>query len=174
MALCKKGKTAVIRLLVLDVDGTLTDGGIYIDGRGNEMKRFHVRDGMGLALLRKSGVRVAVISGRFSLATEARMKELDVSIVKNGVGEKLPVLKEIAEDLGLASEEIAYAGDDINDVGCVKWAGQGYAVLNACEKLKGCADFVTKLDGGHGAVREICERIISSNDTEKMETGEIL
>lgn len=153
----------MIRLLVLDVDGTLTDGGIYVDGAGNELKRFDIQDGMGLALLRRSSVKIAVISGRYSGATEYRAADLGIDIIFNGVDDKMEVLKKIAEDLDLCRDEIAYAGDDVNDIDCIKWSGLGIAVLNARASVKACADMVTSANGGYGAVREICEHIMSLN-----------
>lgn len=153
----------MIRLLVLDVDGTLTDGGIYVDGAGNELKRFDIQDGMGLALLRRSSVKVAVISGRYSGATERRAAELGIDLIFNGVDDKMEVLKKIADDLGFCRDEIAYAGDDVNDIDCIEWSGLGIAVVNARQSVKACADMVTSANGGYGAVREICEYIMSLN-----------
>jgi 3-deoxy-D-manno-octulosonate 8-phosphate phosphatase (KDO 8-P phosphatase) len=155
--------SAAIRLLVLDVDGTLTDGAVFLDGAGNEFKRFHVRDGMGIARLRASGVEVAILSGRYSAATARRAGELGIHLLFNGVKNKLPALEELAASLGLAAEEIAYAGDDVNDLQCIRWAGLGCAVADAEDDVRNAARFVSKSRGGYGAVRDIAEHIIRLN-----------
>ncbi|QTX31626.1 HAD-IIIA family hydrolase [Aminithiophilus ramosus] len=152
-----------IRLLALDVDGTLTDGGVYLDGAGNEFKRFDIRDGMGLVRLRESGVALALISGRASSSTEARARALGISIVHNGVGEKLPVLKKVAADLGLEASEVAFMGDDVNDLDCLLWAGLSLAPCDARPEVLAAAGWVASLGGGRGAVREAAEKILSLN-----------
>ena len=156
----------MIRLAAFDVDGTLTDGGIYLDGEGGEWKRFDVQDGMGLSLLARSGVTLAIISGRYSPVTERRARELGIELCANGVGEKLPVLQEFARKLGLSSEEVAFAGDDVNDVSCISWAGLGVAVRNALPEVREAADYVTRRSGGAGAVREMAEYILAYNRSE--------
>ncbi|WP_024821758.1 MULTISPECIES: KdsC family phosphatase [Aminobacterium] len=158
-----------IKLLALDVDGTLTDGGVYLDGRGSEFKRFDIQDGMGIARLRKSGVHIAIISGRYSSATEGRARELGIDLIYNGVPNKYETLLAVAKMLDLLPSEIAYAGDDVNDVECITWAGLGCAVANGVEEAKKAADFVTAASGGRGAVREIAEYILRNNKIE--ETG---
>ena len=157
----------MIRLFAMDVDGTLTDGGVYISSEGSESKRFDIQDGMGITRFRRAGGKIALISGRYSAATERRAKELKIDIVVNGVGEKLPVLKKIAEELGLTPDEVAYAGDDVNDIDCAKWAGFGAAVANAVTELKTVADYVTQRRGGDGAVREITDILLIRNAKEK-------
>ena len=149
------------RLLALDVDGTLTDGKVYICGNGDEFKVFDIQDGLGISLFRKSGGKVALISGRFSRATELRAKELGVDYLVNGTSGKVVVLKKIAENLHLSSHEVIYAGDDINDIECVSWAGLGVAVNNAKPELKQAADFVTEHNGGSGAIREIVDKVLN-------------
>lgn len=152
-----------IKLLVLDVDGTLTDGGVYMDGRGGEFKRFDIQDGMGIVRLRAAGVRTAFLSGRRSEATAQRASDLGVEFLFNGVREKLPVLRSLLSDLSLSAEEAAYMGDDVNDVDCLRAAGLAFAPANAVPEAKAAADFVTSANGGSGAVREAAERIISLN-----------
>ncbi len=152
-----------IKLLVLDVDGTLTDGGVYMDGRGGEFKRFDVRDGMGIVRLRAAGVRTAFLSGRRSEATSQRAADLGVELLFNGVREKLPVLRSLLSDLSLSAEEAAYMGDDVNDVDCLRAAGLAFAPADAVPEAKATADFVTSAKGGSGAVREAAEHIISLN-----------
>lgn len=153
----------MIRLLALDVDGTLTDGGLYMDGSGNEFKRFDIQDGMGLVLLREHSVKVAFISGRFSGSTEQRARDLGIEMLYNGVSRKLELLKKIAREMGFSNEEVAFAGDDVNDMDCITWSGLGIAVANARPQVRECADMVTSAPGGYGAVREICEFIIDRN-----------
>ena len=152
-----------IKLLVLDVDGTLTDGGVYMDGRGGEFKRFDIHDGMGIVRLRAAGVRTAFLSGRRSEATAQRAAELGVELLFNGVREKLPVLCSLLSDLSLSAEEAAYMGDDVNDVDCLRAAGLAFAPADAVPEAKAAADFVTSAKGGGGAVREAAEHIISLN-----------
>ncbi len=153
----------MIRLAAFDVDGTLTDGGIYLDGGEGEWKRFDVQDGMGLSLLARSGVVLAIISGRYSPVTERRVRELGIKHCINGVGEKLPVLQELARSLEIAPEEVAFVGDDINDLPCIAWAGLGMAVQNALPEVQEAAAYVTRRSGGFGAVREAAEYILTYN-----------
>ena len=152
-----------IRLLALDVDGTLTDGGIYLDGSGNEYKRFDVRDGMGIALLRKGGVEIALISGRFSAATERRAAELQITRLFNGVGEKLPVLRTLTEELGISLDETAYMGDDVNDLECLTAAGLALVPSDGVDEALRAADMITPSRAGRGAVRDAAEFILAEN-----------
>lgn len=154
----------MIRLAAFDVDGTLTDGGIYLDGGEGEWKRFDVQDGMGLSLLARSGVILAIISGRYSPVTERRVRELRIEHCINGVVEKLPVLQELARNLEIAPEEVAFVGDDINDLPCIAWAGLGMAVQNALPEVKEAAKYTTRRSGGFGAVREAAEYILTYNN----------
>ena len=155
------------KLFAMDVDGTLTDGGIYVDGSGNEYKRFDVQDGMGIVLFRRAGGKAAAISGRYSAATQRRLQELHFDYVANGCNsDKLSVLKEFAERAGVESEEVVYAGDDVNDIECVKWSGLGSAVANAVPQLCEAADYITKKAGGNGAIREIADMVLAMNAAE--------
>ena len=147
----------------MDVDGTLTDGGVYLDGNGGEMKRFDIQDGLGLVVLMRMGVKVAFISGRFSPATERRAKELNITACVNGVKDKLPALQNMAHEMGISSAEVAYAGDDMPDVECIKWAGLGLATNNARQNVKAAADWCAPSSGGHGAIRDCAEYIIEYN-----------
>ncbi len=155
-----------IRLFAMDVDGTFTDGGVYLDGQGGEMKRFDIKDGMGISLLRSSGVEVALVSGRYSAATEQRARGLGISLLFNGVEEKLPVLKTLMEERGLDPEEVAYMGDDVNDVECLRLAGLGLAPSDGAPEAKSAASYVTAAPGGYGAVREAAELILRRNGRE--------
>lgn len=134
-----------------------------MDGSGNEFKRFDIQDGMGLVLLREHSVKVAFISGRFSGSTEQRARDLGIEMLYNGVSRKLELLKKIAREMGFSSDEVAFAGDDVNDMDCITWSGLGIAVANARPQVRECADMVTSAPGGYGAVREICEFIIDRN-----------
>lgn len=156
----------MFRLLAMDVDGTLTDGSVFIDAAGNEFKRFDIQDGMGMALFRKAGGKVAWISGRFSAVTELRARELHVDFLANGVAEKLPVLQKIAAEAGLTASEVIFIGDDVNDCECVRWAGLGIAVANAVPKLKASASRVTQRSGGSGAIREVVDMVLASQAEE--------
>lgn len=153
----------MIRLLALDVDGTLTDGGVYMDGLGGEFKRFDVKDGMGIGLLMKGGVEVAFISGRYSAATEQRARNLGVARIFNGVKEKLPVLAAMAMELGISMDEVAFMGDDVNDVGCMEASGLAIAPSDAVRAAREAAGYVTSAMAGRGAVREAAEHILALN-----------
>ena len=154
------------RLLAMDVDGTLTDGGVYLSASGDEFKRFDIQDGMGIALFRKAGGKVALISGRYSLATELRARELDVDYLVNGTDDKLAALQQIAGKIGVTASEVVYVGDDLNDIDCVRWAGLGVAVANAVSELKDVANQTTVRSGGLGAVREVVDSVLKMNETE--------
>ncbi|WOL41111.1 HAD hydrolase family protein [Pyramidobacter sp. YE332] len=156
----------MFRLLAMDVDGTLTDGSVFIDAAGNEFKRFDIQDGMGMALFRKAGGKVAWISGRFSAVTELRARELHVDFLANGVAEKLPVLRKIAAEAGVTAGEVIFIGDDVNDRECVRWAGLGVAVANAVPALKASASHVTQRSGGSGAIREVVDMVLASEAEE--------
>ena len=149
-----------IKLLALDVDGTLTDGSVYMDGEGHEFKRFDIQDGMGIAMLRRQGIEIAIVSGRFSASTDQRAKDLGIPFVFNGVKDKLATLVSLSEKLNLKPEEVAYMGDDVNDIECIKWAGLGVAVANARQETKEAADYVTASSGGQGAVREVADMLL--------------
>lgn len=151
-----------IRLVAMDVDGTLTDGGVYV-GADSEYKKFHVRDGWGIVELMKRGIEVVFISGRYSPATEARASNLGVRRVFNGTGDKAGALSSIAAEMEVSRDEIAFIGDDVPDVPCIEWAGLGIAVGDAADEVKAAADFVTASFGGHGAVREAIDYIFRLN-----------
>jgi 3-deoxy-D-manno-octulosonate 8-phosphate phosphatase (KDO 8-P phosphatase) len=153
----------MIRLVAMDVDGTLTDGGVYMDGSGGEFKKFHVRDGYGIVKMLNLGVEVAFISGRYSGATAKRAAELGVTRVFNGTADKLADLASLADEIGALPSEVAFIGDDVQDISCIEWSGLGVAVGDAAEEVKAAADVVTAAPGGAGAVREAAERIIRSN-----------
>jgi 3-deoxy-D-manno-octulosonate 8-phosphate phosphatase (KDO 8-P phosphatase) len=157
----------MIRLFAMDVDGTLTDGGIYLDDQGGEWKRFDVRDGFGIAKLRNAGITVCIISGRYSPVTQRRALELGIDIVRQDVEDKLGFLRDFAEEVGVCSTEVAYIGDDENDVECIRWAGMGFAPRDAQPAAREAADVVTEATGGNGAVREAVERILETFPVEE-------
>lgn len=158
-----RGKGTLIKLFAMDVDGTLTDGGVYMDGKGGEFKRFDIQDGYGIRKLIAEGVKVFFISGRYSESTDQRAGDLRITGCINGTRNKLADLQSIAEMNGLLREEVAFAGDDILDIECIEWAGLGIAVANAVDEVLEAADWKTKRPGGFGAVRECAEHILTIN-----------
>ncbi len=162
MADTPQQRAADIRLLVLDVDGVLTDGRLYFSPRGEELKVFHVRDGAGIVQVLRAGIAVAVISGRDSRAVERRMTELGVSWVRQGVSDKLASLRELLDILGLGPQAVACIGDDTPDVPLLANARLGVAVADAHAAVREQAHYVTRLPGGQGAVREVCDLILAS------------
>jgi 3-deoxy-D-manno-octulosonate 8-phosphate phosphatase (KDO 8-P phosphatase) len=151
-----------IRLLVLDVDGVLTDGRLYFSARGEELKSFHVRDGAGIVELLRAGLQVAVISGRQSKAVEKRMSELGVTWIRQGVQDKLAALRELLDILGLGPQAVASMGDDTPDLPIFEVARLAVAVADAHPRLKSQAHFITQSPGGRGAVREVCDLILEA------------
>lgn len=154
-----------VKLLALDVDGVLTDGGLYYTESGEEMKRFNIKDGQGIKVLLQSGIEVAIITAKSSLSTLHRAKDLGIIHTYLGVEDKLSTLTKLCEKLGLSLSQVAYIGDDINDLAVMKAVGCPLTVADAISKNKDCALYVTKLSGGQGAVREICD-ILSEEASE--------
>jgi 3-deoxy-D-manno-octulosonate 8-phosphate phosphatase (KDO 8-P phosphatase) len=151
-----------IRLLVLDVDGVLTDGRLYFSSRGEELKCFHVRDGAGIVHLLHAGIQIAVISGRQSKAVDRRMSELGVTWIRQGVDDKLTALRELLDILGLGPQAVASMGDDVADLPIFEVARLAIAVADAHRTVKSRAHFITQALGGQGAVREVCDLILES------------
>lgn len=149
-----------IKLLILDVDGVLTDGRIIIDDLGNETKNFDVRDGHGLKLLMRYGIDVVLLTGRKSKVVEHRAEELGINEVYQGTKNKVEVLEGILRERDTGSDNIAYIGDDIVDVPVFRKVGFSVAVADAMVYVKKAADYITEENGGRGAVREICEIIL--------------
>jgi 3-deoxy-D-manno-octulosonate 8-phosphate phosphatase (KDO 8-P phosphatase) len=154
---------ALIRLLVLDVDGVLTDGRLYFGVRGEALKAFHVRDGVGLKQLQRSGFTVAVISGRRSRMVASRCRELGVRHVLQGVADKLVALRQLCARLKLTPAACACVGDDLPDVPVMRAAALSFAVADAHVSARRVADIVTRLPGGRGAVREVCDHLLALN-----------
>lgn len=163
-----------IKLLILDVDGVMTDGGIILDNGDNEFKVFNVRDGHGIKMLEKAGIHVAIITGRYSRVVERRAKELGIKEVYQRCHIKSVAFDHLIEKFGLKSEEVAYAGDDIVDIPIFKRVGLSIAVSDATEETRTAAMMVTKKAGGKGAVREICEFLLKSKGLWDSVIGEYL
>ncbi|HHT9138214.1 MAG TPA: KdsC family phosphatase [Candidatus Wunengus sp. YC60] len=153
-----------IKLVIIDVDGVLTDGAIYIDSEGREIKAFHVLDGTGIAYLHRAGIKVAIISGRTCKAVIHRANELGIEDVYQGARNKLDAYKEILQKYALLDEEICYIGDDLIDLPILYRVGFPVAVANASPIVKQHSTYVTKARGGQGAVREVAEKILKFQD----------
>ena len=149
-----------IKLLAMDVDGILTDGCIHVGENIAEQKTFSVLDGLGLAMIREIGLPVAWVSGRHSAATIQRARELKIAHLLQDRKDKKEAVSEIARTSGWAPEEICYLGDDIIDIPALQWVGIGVSVPNALPEVRIQADWITRLPGGQGAVREVCDRIL--------------
>ena len=153
---------ARVRLVAMDVDGVLTDGGIIYTAAGDELREFHASDGLGIVLLHLLEIEVAWITGRKSLIVDRRAAELTVRWVRQGVQDKGAALTDLAKSIGISRPEIAYIGDDWNDLPAFLCAGVKLTVANAHADVKAIADAVTERTGGVGAVREIVDAIIDA------------
>ena len=151
-----------IRLLVLDVDGVLTDGRIYMGAAGESMKVFHVRDGAGVVAAVRAGIAVAIISGRKSVAVERRAAELGICHVRQGIEDKAAALAELQRELGVTAAETACVGDDTPDLPMLAGAGLAVAVADAHPALAARVHWTTGAAGGRGAVREVCDLLVSA------------
>ncbi|MDY6848343.1 MAG: KdsC family phosphatase [Geoalkalibacter sp.] len=158
-ARCRK-----IRLLLLDVDGVMTDGRIIYDNNGLESKAFNVKDGHGLKLLQRAGVRVGIITGRQSQVVRRRADELGIEIVRQGAKNKIVPYREVLSQLGLDDSEVAYIGDDLVDLPILRRVGFAVAVGDAVGEIKPFVHYVTRADGGRGAVREVCDLILKNSN----------
>ena len=149
-----------IKLLVMDVDGTLTDGCIYMGPEGEAMKAFNAQDGYAIAqILPKIGITPVIITGRKSQILANRAEELKITQLHQGVHDKLPLLQQLAQEIGAAQEEVAYIGDDLNDMDCIRWCGFTGCPADAVPEIRAAVDFVCSRNGGRGAVREFVDRI---------------
>jgi YrbI family 3-deoxy-D-manno-octulosonate 8-phosphate phosphatase len=151
-----------IKLLAMDVDGVLTDAGMYYSENGDELKKFNTRDGMGISILQRKGVIIAVITSEDVDIVKRRCKKLNIDEVFLGVIDKLRVVKGLCKKYSIAREEVAYIGDDINDLEVIKYVGLGSTVADGMKVVKEHADYVTTLKGGEGAIRELCEYIMEN------------
>lgn len=146
-----------VQLLVLDVDGVLTDGGVIRDDAGQQIKRFHVRDGAGIVMWRRLGKDVAIITGKESAVVSHRAEELGIEHVHQNVGHKLDSFKDLCEELGVSANQVAYIGDDLPDLPVMKRVAVPIAVADAAEEVRAIAKYVTRYPGGYGAVRDAIE-----------------
>ena len=155
-------RAARIQLVVLDVDGVLTDGTIYIGAEGEAFKPFNIMDGLGIRMALDSGIRLAIITARRSEALARRAEELGITHLITGEKNKPAAFSRLLEDLGLEAEQAAYVGDDLIDLGVIRRAGLAVAVANAHPLVQRHAHWVTQKQGGHGGVREVCELILAA------------
>lgn len=149
-----------IQLILSDVDGVLTDGGITFDNQGIEMKKFHVRDGLGIKLWQRTGHRFGIITARTSHIVKMRMTELGVDLIRQGSEDKLSVAVELMNDLELSPGEVCYIGDDLPDLRLLRHVGLAASVADGSAEVRAAAQIVTKSPGGQGAVRELIETIL--------------
>ena len=157
-----KEKLKRIKMLILDVDGVMTDGGIIMDSEGRELKKFNVRDGHGIKVLQRYGIKVAILTGRQSEVVKYRAKDLEIKDVYQKVFNKKEVFEKILKKHKLSADEVAYMGDDIIDIPVLKRVGFSAAVADAVDVVKKSVDYITKNRGGNGAVRELCEMILQA------------
>lgn len=151
-----------VKLLLLDADGVLTEGGIIYTDVGTEIKAFNVKDGLGIRMLISAGIRVGIVTGRSSTALRRRCQDLGIDLLFEGVNDKAALLNAISEQTGISAEDTAFVGDDLPDLPIMKRVGFSVAVADAHRILRENADMVTKARGGRGAVRQICEAILNS------------
>jgi 3-deoxy-D-manno-octulosonate 8-phosphate phosphatase (KDO 8-P phosphatase) len=153
-----------IKLLLLDVDGVLTDGRLYYGNSGEEMKAFNIQDGLGIKLLQQAGIQVGIITGRVSELVQRRATELGINPVIQGREDKLTALNELMLTADLSLDEVAFVGDDLPDLAVIKKVGLGITVANGSTTLKSAADWQTTKKGGDGAVREVAEMLLTCQD----------
>ena len=154
-----------IRLIAFDVDGILTDGGLYLSDSGEEFKRFNSLDGHGLKMLKASGVELAIITGRTSRCVELRAHNLGIRHLYQGVADKLGAMKTLLAKLNLPPDAAAFMGDDVIDLPAMRHVGLSISVPDAPQIVRDRAHYVTQRDGGQGAVREVCEMLMSAQGT---------
>ena len=154
-----------LRLVAFDVDGVLTDGGLYLSDSGEEFKRFNSLDGHGLKMLKASGVELAIITGRVSKCVELRAKNLGITRLYQGVEDKLAVMQSLLAELKLAPEAAAFMGDDVVDLPVMRRVGLALSVPAAPQVVRDHAHYVSLREAGHGAVREVCEMILGAQGT---------
>lgn len=151
------------KILITDVDGCMTDGGMYFGPSGQALKRFDAQDGYGLKMLQRSGVLVAWVTTDDSAITRARFEALELDLIRNGCPDKKEGVRSVLKEAGVQASEAVYVGDDLSDLAVIGEVGTFIAPADAVAKVREEADLVTCADGGHGAIREICEAIIEHN-----------
>ena len=149
-----------VELILSDVDGVLTDGGIWYDNQGVELKGFHIRDGLGIKLWQRAGFRFGLLTARTSHIVKLRAQELSIDLVRQGFENKLPAALEILRELRLSPEQACYIGDDLTDLPVIRHVGLGVAVADAATEVRSAAAYITKAAGGQGAVRETIELVL--------------
>ena len=157
-----RDKAARVTMLILDVDGVMTDGSLYYSAEGEAIKMFNVRDGAAIKWLQRAGIEIAVITGRHSLETQARADELGIKTVIQGAFKKLPVFLEFLEKSGVPAEQVAYMGDDYHDLPLLKRVGLSMAPADAIDEVKNAVDWIASVPGGRGAVRAAAELILKA------------
>lgn len=153
---------AKIELILSDVDGVMTDGGIHILDDGQQLVKFHIRDGMGVRLWREAGKRFGIVTGRKLESIRRRAADLWLDIVRLGIDDKLPAVDELAAEFKLSREQVCYIGDDLLDLQTIQSVGLGVAVSDAVEDVRRAANYVTSVRGGEGAAREVVELILKN------------
>lgn len=159
-----RARARAVKLLVLDVDGVLTDGTIYYSDGGEQLKAFNIQDGLGVKMLQASGVQVAIISARSSRAVERRAQELGIARIYQGAAVKLAAFDDLLRSLSLSADQTAYVGDDLPDLPLLRRCGLAVSVPDAPEAVRKHAHYVTRRAGGRGAVRELCELILQAQE----------
>lgn len=157
-----EARAARVKLLLLDCDGVLTDGRITLVGDDEEEKSFHTRDGHGLVLLHRAGLRSGIVSGRTSASVVRRARDLRMHYVRQGTWDKVKDFGEVLAEAGVEASEVCYVGDDVTDIPLMRRSGLAVAVADATDETRAHAHYVTRLRGGHGAVREVCELILKA------------
>lgn len=155
-------RASSVKAMIFDVDGVLTDGGLYRSDDGQEIKRFHATDGLGMRMLADAGVEIAIITGRTSEVVAYRCKELQIQHVYQGQKDKLGAFESLCQTLDLPAAEFAYMGDDIIDLPVMKRVGLALTVPGACDEISAIAHWTSTRQGGHGAAREACELLLKA------------
>jgi 3-deoxy-D-manno-octulosonate 8-phosphate phosphatase (KDO 8-P phosphatase) len=158
----RRPRWAAVRALVTDVDGVLTDGGLYYAENGDELKRFDVRDGQGLVLLREAGLLTAIVTRKQTALVRRRARDLGIVEVHQNVTDKAAVLADLLARHRLAAAAVCYVGDDVGDLPAMRAAGVSVAVADAVPAVRRAATYITRARAGHGAIREVCDLILSS------------
>ena len=161
-----RGKEYEIKMFLTDCDGCLTDGGMYYTHEGDEIKKFHTYDGMGFCLLHQAGIITGIVTGEKDRLIERRAEKIGADILEMEAVDKLSIVQRLCKQYGITMENVAYVGDDINDVDVIKAVGFGCAVQNSSEEMKGISDYVTIRRGGEGAVREVIDLLLKSKEVE--------
>lgn len=162
-----------IKYLIIDVDGTMTDAGIYYDEHGNELKKFCTKDAAGYFAARKAGIKLMVLTGRECQATTRRMQEMKFDYIVQNIKDKESYVKDFMEKNGIAREEVGYIGDDLNDLPSMKLCGFVGCPEDACEEVKEQSDYISGVKGGYGAVRDIISAVLKERGEWERLVGEI-